>query len=915
MRLAGTGRRRLSARAAGWPLLLLTLACDGGRPAAEVDRWRLAQRFIAEEPAETFDPSRLYESESVFTWRFDSAHDLAAWAVRPETAVELVAGGLNLYCGESVPSLVRDVDFQASRIDAVEIDVAGLRQGPLRWFWKRGDEKFRGERSLRVRGSEAAGDAVVTHTLTLGGHRAWSGRIRRLRLDPTMAQGEAVRLEAVRGIRYVAAPGVAAAAARQSWKVDLGHELRSALLAPPGTPIERVVEVPERARLRFAYGVRGRLEAPMSFRVTGLGAGDEGAPRTLFEARLDPSADDPSVWRDASVSLDALGGGDARLALETSSQGSWDPASGMPAFAHPEVLAPASAARPPNVLLISIDTLRADHLSLYGYRRRTSPHLDAWAAGSAVVFEHAVVSAPWTLPSHASLLTGLDADRHGGVNHGLPMRSGAETLAERLRAAGYRTWAITGGGWMRPDYGFAQGVDLYRYWPSGVDKVDELESGIGHALEWLERWSGDPFFLFFHTFEVHSPHRRRQPFFAALTGSSDEDEGSFVTDKLLALPEEGFQLRKTFLWHRAGAGSRPEPVAEDEIQEVADRYDSAVAFTDAKIGQLLERLEQLGLDRDTMVIVTSDHGDAFGEKGLVSHGYLYDFNLLVPLVVALPGGVGGGRRVVEQVRSIDVVPTVLDVLGLPVPAAPEIDGTSLRDLLEGRAEDASREAWSYAASSNRGISVRLANRRKYILNNTPWPPLQGREELYDLRADPGEERDLAGAGERLREIRQRALRRLAERAQGLVVHARNGGRRPLRGVLRGAAIRDFRLKTLAPEGAPLAWTPTEPGIASFTIPPGGFGAYVIESAGAEPLEIEVGFGDGEIGRQAIDAADLDPPWQLRYAGSGWSVLRTSEPPPPTAVTVSRRGPADGAAADPAAVDPGLRAELEALGYL
>ena len=128
-----------------------------------------------------------------------------------------------------------------------------------------------------------------------------------------------------------------------------------------------------------------------------------------------------------------------------------------------------------------------------------------------MVFENAVVSAPWTLPSHASLLTGLDADRHGGMNHGLPMPAGIKTLPQMLRAAGYRTLAITGGGWMRPEYGFARGVDRYRYWPPGVDREEELEAGVARAQEWLEQLSGDPFFLFFHTFEVHSPHRRRQP--------------------------------------------------------------------------------------------------------------------------------------------------------------------------------------------------------------------------------------------------------------------------------------------------------------------------------------------------------------------------------------------------------------------
>ena len=282
----------------------------------------------------------------------------------------------------------------------------------------------------------------------------------------------------------------------------------------------------------------------------------------------------------------------------------------------------------------------------------------------------------------------------------------------------------------------------------------------------------------------------------------------------------------------------------------------------------------------------------------------------MPLIVALPAGAGGGRRVAEQVRSVDVVPTVLDLLSLPVPR--ELDGASLRDLLEGRSGGAPRAAWSYAASSNRGISVRLANRRKYILNNTPWPPHQGREELYDLHADPAEERDLSTSAEDLREVRRQAVRRLVERIQGVVVHVKNGEPEPLRGFLRGAAIRDFRLKTLAPEGAPLVWSDLDPGIAHFTIPPGGFGAYVIEGAASEPLEVEVEAARGGIRRYTVDTAALDPPWQVGYAGSTWQLSGGAAR---TAVTVSRRGAGGDSAVDPAALDPRLRAELKALGYL
>ena len=894
-------------------LLPLAIGCDGRAP-AEVDRWRLAQRLIPDEPAEIFDRARLYEPVPVLDWRFDAGGD-ETWKALPEDAATRLPRGLSIEGRVPVPRLVRGVELDAVGVDAFEIDVSGLHRGPLRWFWRRAGEQFTGDRGLRVRGDPEAGEKSVTHTLAVADHPDWSGRIERLRLDPTMAAGEAVRVEAIRGIRYQAPPGLVAEAVGKPWKVDLDHELASALLAPPGSPIERRVEIPARARLRFAYGVSGRVGVPLTFTVRARTGDTE--PERVFSARLDPALDDTGVWRQGVVDLGGFGDQSIDLILEAKAEGVWERSSGMPVFANPEILEPAPGDRRPDVLLISIDTLRADHLSAYGYERQTSPNLDAWAARAGIVFENAVVSAPWTLPSHVSLLSGVDADRHG-VNHGQPMPAGIPTLAEHLRRAGYRTLAVTGGGWMRPDYGFDRGFDVYRYWPAGVDKEDELDLGAAKVEAWLERPRRQPRFVFLHTFEVHSPHRRRQPFFGRFTGSTDADAGSIVIERSSTPPEEGYLLRKSFFWHRKGATPALTPLAPSEIQEVVDRYDSAIALTDDRLGHLLRRVEELQAAGGTMaggtlVILTSDHGDAFGEKGLASHGYLYDFNLLVPLIFALPDGTGGGRRIDRQVRSVDVVPTVLDLLGLPVPAAPEIDGASLRALLEGADDTSAREAWSYAASSNRGISVRLANRRKYILNHTPWPPLIGRQELYDLRADPGEVHDLSGT-ERLGEIRQRVVARLFERLQGIVIHARNGARVPLRGVLRGAAVRGFRLKTLAPEGAPLAWEESEPEVARFTIPPGGLGAYVIENAGDEALEVAVSLSGGPPFRVVVDAASSDRPWQLSHAGAAWTLARAPEPASDTAVSVSRRGAAGGSI-DPTTLDPRLRDELRALGYL
>ncbi len=876
--------------------------------------WQLALRLIPEEPLATFERQRLYEEVRVFDWTFESEADMAGWRWnRFDRTPRRVDEGILVERGSEIPELVRKVDLDAMSIDTVEVDVGGLYRGPLRWFWTRQGENFVTERGLWVKGSDEAGAAIVTQRLQVSSHPEWSGRIRRLRLDPTMAAGEVVRLQAVRGVRYQAPDGFLDAAVRLPWKVDLDHEQRNAWLAPPGQPIERRIVVPKGARLHFAYGVEGRASGAVRFDVVAKPARRE--PLTLFTAVLDPTTDDSARWHDGSADLAAFEGQQLELTFETSVVGGWGASSAMPVWGNPEILLPSSAAPRPNVILISVDTLRPDHLSLYGYGRDTSPELATWARQSAIVFENAVASAPWTLPSHVSMLSGLDADRHG-VNHRLPMPAEIRSLPEVLRAAGYRTLAITGGGWMHPRYGFGQGFDRYRYWPPKTAKDDELRLGVARAVEWLEEPPTEPFFLFLHTFEAHSPHRRREPFYTALGGAGETaDSRAVVTERSSAPSATGYLVSKTFLWHHEGEGLST--VARDDLQEVVDRYDSGVAHADAQLGRLLQRLQELALAESTLVVVTSDHGEAFGEKGLDSHGYLYDFNLLIPLIMALPQGRDAGRRVPEQVRAIDLMPTVLDVVGLPPPPAGEVDGLSLLPLLTaGEAVD--REAWSYAPSSNRGLSLRRSGRVKYIFNNTAWDPLRGREELYDLSSDPAELEDLATTAAHLPAIRSRALERLERLATGIEVRVRNGEDSPLSAVVRGSAIRGFQLKMLDIVGASATWDESRSGEAKITVPAGGYGAFLIENALREELAVEVGISSGDTGARfrGVVEAQQERPWEIRYEVSGWAVHRQADTVAATAVTIVRRGAVPSSSvADPAAVDPQLRAQLEALGYL
>jgi hypothetical protein len=233
-----------------------------------------------------------------------------------------------------------------------------------------------------------------------------------------------------------------------------------------------------------------------------------------------------------------------------------------------------------------------------------------------------------------------------------------------------------------------------------------------------------------------------------------------------------------------------------EMHDLAlDLYDSGIAYTDAAVGRLLSRLEELGIDDRTVVVITSDHGEMFGEHGLYNHTSLYDENLLVPLVFGLPAGEAAGTRIADQVRLVDIMPTLLDLVGLEKPAG--MNGVSLLPLIRGGTlPDSAEWAWSYAAASNFGISVRDANRTKYIYNNNAWQSSLPTEVLFDLGLDPSEsdphfDPDSEGVV-RWRESTDRELR---EGVSGVrVVCDNRSGRTNLRCVLKGEGIRRDTLK-------------------------------------------------------------------------------------------------------------------------
>lgn len=414
--------------------------------------------------------------------------------------------------------------------------------------------------------------------------------------------------------------------------------------------------------------------------------------------------------------------------------------------------------RPPDpresVLLITVDSLRADRLGASGYARDTTPALDALAA-EGVRFRRAYSHAPFTPPAHASLLTGLCVQSHGVLGWTESLAPGARTLGERLGAAGWRTGAF----YNHPGLRASQ---VTRGFETVEERCfEEVDRTAGAFLRWVDQDREAPFCAWLHLWDVHRPYGFRD-------WREDWARARVERDELtLPFAETGFGPRHD---RRVGRDegyynltpaerARPRPVGdatrrltESDFRYLEDRYDDGVAYLDAGLGRLFEALRQRGLMERTLIVVTADHGESLRERDAVwfTHDpFLYEETLHVPLILRFPDRAYAGRAPSELVRHIDVLPTVLDCLGV----APRGDeqGRSLLPLLEGRALPPATLLAETRTKSAKEREARAAPgqwlEERLALSDGHWKVVRDRTagswSLFDLEQDPGETHDLA----------------------------------------------------------------------------------------------------------------------------------------------------------------------------
>lgn len=497
--------------------------------------------------------------------------------------------------------------------------------------------------------------------------------------------------------------------------ITVGNETTEGVSAPVPSAITMRCRIPAHANLHFAHALQGYnpniSNVKIAFVVYAATA-DENV-RTIYRRTLESQPDDGNQWTHARVPLDAFGGQVVDLIFqvlpEPESFGAPPaPFEGLPVWGGIRLLAQpdAESAAKPNFLWIVIDALRADHVGAYGYERNTTPHIDAFAA-RGTVFENAFSHAPWTRASVASMMLSnypheICATGCEGNDFKIPVQ--LPTLPGVMHEAGYRTLALIDNPMLSPSFTFGRGFDQLR---------EILDPDFpGTLAQWLDmKTKGVPFFAYLHFFGVHMPYTYQEKFYAPFV---DAASAKFVIDKF---------DRSYMEMH---------PPQGQSLANLIGSYDGQLASIDALIGLVWEELRARNLDKNTYLIITSDHGEEFGDHGGFEHGHtLYDELLHVPLILVSPYE-KTARRDTKLVGLMDVAPTILELAGVVVP--PHFMGRSLpaADNGEDRIVLSENLLYGSPATSLRSQSL------KYVFSH-----LNKEEKIYDLLTDPGETKNLA----------------------------------------------------------------------------------------------------------------------------------------------------------------------------
>lgn len=759
------------------------------------------QRFVDELPPEQLDLENPGAERVVYDVPFKTRSVVPKHFGVDESSIQTIDGELHYKTEDTKSWIDVAVDVNANEVSEVLIEArrsSGHHRLGLLWTTEVDgrviEPSGRGSRMDVLLKNEESGSTILS--MRVDRNPAWRGRVQSLRIWGGNRPGLEI---VIKSIRFVSSPADKAWYAEhgpeRNGKIEIEDETRVALLARAPSRYALTTTIPENGRLALGHSLGGALRAESTRFVVSL-LPTNGEPAVLLDRTLDSETDADRGWQDANFDLGAFAGEEATIVLETRLPDGVATATGeasTPAYWSDPVLyvptAPDTKKRRPNILLVSLDTLRADHLGTYGYPHGTSPNLDRFAKQNTF-FESLVSQAASTGPAHMSLFLSTYPTAHGIINHERKLADSAYTMAEIFRDAGYATGAFTEGGYITAGIGFHQGFSSY------AEVVKPLEGHGGfvdetfpRAIEWMESHQDRPFLLFAQTYQVHVPYCAGEPWDKLF---SNETYNGPLGPCLGYRDIAAMNYDATGLDLDVDENRGKAPPTDEDLAWVVAGYDSEIRKADAYFQKLLDAIDRLDLANDTIVIVFSDHGEDFRDHLAIGRHArsLYEEMLHVPLIVRLPGRFSR-TTVREPVMLVDWLPTLLELTGVEPASKAPMYGRSLVSVLEGKP---TREAPDYFAE-NYSKAVRAMVRRG------DWKFIETREfedeaeierlrllepmtikirglylgdELYNLSDDPAEKRNLIEEyPERADELRA-VLREFLERQRE--VELGSGGR-------------------------------------------------------------------------------------------------------------------------------------------
>lgn len=528
-------------------------------------------------------------------------------------------------------------------------------------------------------------------------------------------------------------------------KIEIGEYSLNSLMAPVRSEFKIPIKIPAGAILEFGYGFL--LESPykgsnetINFQVA---VEDLKGKKVLFNRELS-SAKNKNIFSE-KIDLSSYEKKKVEVSFITekslSEQEQGNGSESLPIWINP-IIYKFPQEEKINIVLISLDTLRPDHLGCYGYRRNTSPNIDRLSQES-VLFFNTYSTTSWTLPAHVSMLTSLDCLHHQVYYPRHRMEPETVTVADILRVNQLVCAGFTGGGYLSSKYGFSKGFDSYQEYKIYGNKAlryDEAEYIAEKACKWIQSNRDKNFFLFVHTYQPHEPY-----------GNLSSEGKKFLSENAK--------------WNKVNMGALLKEkgrfytrFTDEEVKNIVGLYDGEIRYTDLfLVKPLIEELKKSRLYDSTMIIITSDHGEEFNEHEAWLHDHsIYDEGIKIPLIIKFPHSEYKGKKIHEIVRITDIVPTILDHLNIKTGSA-EFDGQSLLPLIEQKEKrnrvyvcdlalrDASIQSYPNLIAMNKQNYKLILNRevRSPYVKRVSEKFRGMRIELYDVNNDPNETKNLA----------------------------------------------------------------------------------------------------------------------------------------------------------------------------